>query len=113
MPNHNLKTSFYSKLVRLKDGWDQKRCSGAPRFLFQTGAIKIRLECYKLIKHLVFLFQTGAIKRFSKTDVYIILNPYSVCQLYFQFFLFLGGFAVDLQSCKFSGRLTAVDTVRV
>ncbi len=58
-------------------------------FLFQTGAIK-RKAMQGVIRSLgAFLFQTGAIKRLSKTDIYIIPNPYSTCQVYFHFSCFL------------------------
>ncbi len=57
------------------------------KFLFQTGAIK-RVDSETMIWDPEFLFQTGAIKSLSKTDVYIILNPYGTCQVNFAFSCF-------------------------
>ncbi len=64
----------------------------ASPFLFQTGAIKSTGHNRSISQQLTFLFQTGAIKSLSKTDIYIVLNPYSTCQVNFIFSCFKVGF---------------------
>ena len=66
-----------------------------------------------LQKKVSFQFQTGSIRRLSKNYINIILHPYSSCQVNFYFDQIRGQFAVDLQSRKFSGRLTALCVKRV
>ena len=61
----------------------------------------------------MFQFQIGAIKRLSKININIILDPYSSCQVNFYFYQIREQSAVDLQSRKFSGRLTALCVARV
>lgn len=56
----------------------------------------------------LFQFQTGAIKRLSRNDMYMITNLHGSCQVFFGFARIFCKSAVDLQSCKIAGRLTAV-----
>ena len=60
-----------------------------------------------------FQFQTGSIRRLSKININIILYPYSFCQVNFYFYQIREQSAVDHQSCKISGRLTALCVERV
>ena len=55
-----------------------------------------------------FVFQIGTIKRLPKKHIYIIQNPYGYCQLKNVISIFSNEIAVDPQSCKFIGRLTAL-----
>ena len=57
----------------------------------------------------MFLFQIGTIKTLSKIYINIIQNSYCYCQVKFTFNEILHSVAVEPQSCKFTGRLTAVD----
>ena len=83
-------------------------------FQFQTGSIRsIQTFGSGRIGVNMFQFQTGSIRRLSKININIILHPYSSCQVNFYFDQIRGQFAVDLQSCKFSGRLTALCVKRV
>ncbi len=124
-------SGFYSKLVRLEVGLNEAIQGGATGFLFQIGSIRsaqiwvkvivsycsfysklVRLEVLPIlsvcVKYEKFLFQIGSIRRLSENDMYMITNPHSCCQVNFGFARIFGVSAVDLQSCKFSGRLTAV-----
>ena len=100
---------FYSKLVRLKECKSGFIIRPRYEFLFQIGAIKRWFYMSQLYQRLGFLFQIGAIKSLSKTNISIIQNPYSSCQVNFYFSRIYAWLAVNLQSCTFTGRLTAVD----
>ena len=86
---------------------------GLYEFQFQTGAIKSVSSQVDSTDAFLFQFQTGSIRRLSKNYINIILDPYSSCQVNFYFNQIKGQSAVDRQSCKFSGRLTALCVVRV
>ena len=56
----------------------------------------------------LFQFQTGSIKRLCESHTYIIQNPDRTCQVNFDCPHFLGSSAVNLRSCTFAGRSTAI-----
>ena len=76
-------------------------------FQFQIGAIRSQTKTF-VKKCSMFQFQIGAIRRLSRNDMYMITNLHSSNQVNFGFARIFWMSAVDLQSCKFSGRLTAV-----
>ena len=92
MNNQEINICFNSKLVRLEAAFSDNEMT-------ETD--------------IEFQFQTGSIRRLSKININIILYPYSSCQVNFSFASNQRQFAVDLQSCKFSGRLTALCVERV
>ena len=57
--------SFYSKLVRLKDGLDKDDALLLATFLFQIGSIKSPLTQTTFFSDVAFLFQIGSIKRYE------------------------------------------------
>ncbi len=63
--------------------------------------------------HILFRFQTGAIRRLSEYCINIILHPYSSCQVNFSSASNQRRSAVDPQSRKIYGRLTARCVSRV